>query len=592
MAADSRNDPPSAKALAPRPGVWHWILLPVRMVAYLVVVILLLATGVWLANPVATADTSSVSVLADDGGDRPLRIFAMGDSFISGEGADTFFEGTDRPGTNTCHRAPTAYPVLVAERLRGTLAPELGFTGVELTFVACSGAETVNVGSAFSDPDTIPEPQFEGQDGQRLQVDYLRAVPQPDVILIGLGGNDARFRDVVVTCAGRANGCEEMAQPWIDRLDPGGLTDPNAADGDSYVLQSLVDVYSEVRSIAPNALIFATTYPDPLSAPSCAHTGLDTAETRFISEYFLSRLNSEVLLAAGTAGISAIDLSDAFEGQGLCARGDDDGPAMNGFTFQRTASLPPLSNLSSIASTMQGSMHPTAAGHDLFADVVAHALEFEIAYLARDVDENGTSVPSDGPPPDGPPSEPPSLPPPGPPPGGDLPSEGGPLKWPDSLPPIIPPVTPDGKWFMRDNPCSVEGDVYAIEPRVDEERSVVGAAPGSMVCVAEFAQEFRVSTVEADGSFVIEPSDRPTVAGLGGRRDVIYLRADGEWVLLAEVAPPGAPVAQLSEAEAWLGSAPQAIWILFGAAIILVALLVFVDSRVMRRGRVRRARAV
>src|SRR5215212_278600 len=36
------------------------------------------------------------------------RIAALGDSYLSGEGARRFFRGTDAPRSNTCHRAPTA----------------------------------------------------------------------------------------------------------------------------------------------------------------------------------------------------------------------------------------------------------------------------------------------------------------------------------------------------------------------------------------------------------------------------------------------------------------------------------------------------
>ena len=39
-------------------------------------------------------------------------LVAIGDSYMSGEGADTYFEGTDIGGENQCRRAPTAWVTL------------------------------------------------------------------------------------------------------------------------------------------------------------------------------------------------------------------------------------------------------------------------------------------------------------------------------------------------------------------------------------------------------------------------------------------------------------------------------------------------
>ena len=84
---------------------------------------------------------------------RTLNVVAIGDSYMSGEGAGTFYQETDRPGADLCHRAPTAWPVRVTDALRSRLPA--GYESVSLTFVACSGAQTMNVlaGTSFSDPD-------------------------------------------------------------------------------------------------------------------------------------------------------------------------------------------------------------------------------------------------------------------------------------------------------------------------------------------------------------------------------------------------------------------------------------------------------
>ncbi len=51
---------------------------------------------------------------------EPLNYVALGNSYSSGEGAgdanETYYEATDRPGINECHRSRVAYPVLLATK--------------------------------------------------------------------------------------------------------------------------------------------------------------------------------------------------------------------------------------------------------------------------------------------------------------------------------------------------------------------------------------------------------------------------------------------------------------------------------------------
>ena len=61
-------------------------------------------------------------------------LVAIGDSYMSGEGASIYYDGTDDGGGNQCRRAPTAWAALASEN---------GFDALE--FLACSGARTSNV---------------------------------------------------------------------------------------------------------------------------------------------------------------------------------------------------------------------------------------------------------------------------------------------------------------------------------------------------------------------------------------------------------------------------------------------------------------
>ena len=162
-----------------------------------------------------------------------------------------------------------------------------------------------------------------------------------------------------------------MAGTWLATLDP--IADERAVDrrrNAVYVQDSLRDVMRQVRTVAPNARRYVTTYPNPLSAASCDAIGMDESESRFLSEIFLPRLNDEIKLAASLEGFRVVDLFDVFRGAGLCARGPDrHGPAVNAWRFQDIDALTLNPN-----DLLRGSMHPTGAGHARIARRVEAAV--------------------------------------------------------------------------------------------------------------------------------------------------------------------------------------------------------------------------
>jgi hypothetical protein len=96
----------------------------------------LLAVGILLVVAIDDSSRTAASEPLDPHPDSSFQIVALGDSYISGEGAEHYFEGTDETGEerNLCHRAPSAYPYLIADEL-----------GASLTFTACSGARIADV---------------------------------------------------------------------------------------------------------------------------------------------------------------------------------------------------------------------------------------------------------------------------------------------------------------------------------------------------------------------------------------------------------------------------------------------------------------
>jgi lysophospholipase L1-like esterase len=501
-------------------------LLRVMAIAVALVLIVAWAVPAIGARENASVDPADEAVMRADA-DRPgaLRIFALGDSYMSGEGAGTFYDGSDRLIRNGCRRAPTAYPVIVARALAADPPP--GRDGAHLTFIACSGAEATNIGDRFEDPDAKPERQYRDQP---LQIESLDA--GADVVILSVGGNDARFAEVVMTCSGTSKGCVEKAEPWLARLDP--LADHRGANA-VYVQDSLRDVMRRIAEIAPGARRYVTTYPNPLSARECTGIGLDAGEVRFIREVFLPQLNAEIELAAAAKGFTVIHLFDAFAGQGLCADGPEShGPAMNSWRFQRIGA--PIAGPNQL---LRGSMHPTEAGHQLLGARVE-------AQIRRDLE--GGAPPPDAPPPDAPP---PDEPPPG-------------------LPPPDLPV-PEGPWELRDNLCAERAEVNENVTRPDGPLEIRDARPGSDVCTAEYSQPFEVGTVAADGTYRRETA--PPVSGYGGRREAIYRRQDGRWVWRIEWPDPDAPQSTLGPFEAWLG---PFWWLKVATALLLLVALAYV----------------
>jgi hypothetical protein len=117
-------------------GVWLLVLvggIELRVAAIIAIVLLVLVGAIaantpadvlivvfvlalaWSIAPHGVAPTDSV--LPDDG---ETVIVALGDSFMSGEGAEQFYNGTNRRGENECRRAPVGFQ-------NSATGPDMGF---------------------------------------------------------------------------------------------------------------------------------------------------------------------------------------------------------------------------------------------------------------------------------------------------------------------------------------------------------------------------------------------------------------------------------------------------------------------------------
>ncbi|NYE37898.1 hypothetical protein F4692_003043 [Nocardioides cavernae] len=170
----------------------------------------LLLTTAALAAPLALAPPAQADPL-------PPTAVAMGDSFISGEGAGAYTAVTDQSGVQQgfpgwaadnsnpyfCHRSANA-SIQVAS-LPGI---------VQRVNLACSGAQPADMANASS---ARPAGRTVA-----AQVEQLRQVAQTgdiDLVLLGLGSNNSQFTfgGVAAECAGRfvADGYTGWWEVWI-----------------------------------------------------------------------------------------------------------------------------------------------------------------------------------------------------------------------------------------------------------------------------------------------------------------------------------------------------------------------------------------
>lgn len=359
---------------------------------------------------------------------KPVQIVALGDSFISGEGAPEFFEGTNEAGGNQCRRAPTAHPFLIARAL-DTNVLSLACSGAKIADLTNCGQmwpdgrrcrarpESTDTGDLYGDAANSTDPVVADPDAPNPLVgvwaDALAsdvdvppgALPQlvsaidrgatdeADVVLLSIGGNDVGFSSIVKACL-LPKGCEERREIWLEAID---LLGPQ-----------LDDVYAEVRRAFPTAAVLVMPYPMLVNAErrtSC-DLGLSQEEREFVVD-FIQKLDLTIADAAGRAGFEfVVDGVDAFDGAQLC----DDEAGANHLKLVPPAG-DPLGRYSP-ATWIPGSMHPNVLGHELTAAAsvcrVAQALEsvpasgvvadrpFECAVAPATADGGGTDGAADG----------------------------------------------------------------------------------------------------------------------------------------------------------------------------------------------------
>jgi lysophospholipase L1-like esterase len=288
-------------------------------------------------------------------------LVALGDSYMSGEGAQIFYkEGADegkKGSPNQCHRAPTAWAAMAGQT-------KLLFNSVAM--LACSGADTYNV----RHQGTVKEGERSNIQGnepgtQLDQVDLLEkelGVKEldPSLVVVSLGGNNAGFSTIGAMCIAPGD-CSDKADLWEKTLDQ--------------VSRELTSTYQEIRTEFPNAPVLVTAYPIPIftntpgTAVKCGQVALSDKDQEFISS-FLPKLNATVKEAALKEGFYFLDkMADALEQAHLqlCDPENDGRPGVNFIGLRSVAGI--AEQRFNPQNWYHNSLHPNARGHAAMLEV-------------------------------------------------------------------------------------------------------------------------------------------------------------------------------------------------------------------------------
>jgi lysophospholipase L1-like esterase len=195
------------------------------------------------------------------------KYVALGDSYSSGTGAGSYSGGS-------CKRSARAYAQLWAN----SHAPSA------FSFVACNGARTADV----------------------LNNQISAVTADTALVTISIGGNDAGFADVMITC--NTSSDSTCVQRNNEAQNFARTTLPGRLDG----------VYDAIRSRAPSAQVIVVGYPRMYRLGGGCILGLSDTKRAAINQS-ADVLAQVVSGRAAAFGFRFLDGRPAFSGHEICA---------------------------------------------------------------------------------------------------------------------------------------------------------------------------------------------------------------------------------------------------------------------------------
>lgn len=309
-------------------------------------------------------------------------VVAMGDSYSSGEGASAdavdgayeYYRSSDHDGGNNhdddkayqdaCHRSPHAWPRQI--RLPDDTAQSIGGRAdsydptLSYHMTACSGAVTDNILAAH-----------EGQYDEGSQIDQGYLDQYTTQVTISIGGNDARFSDVIQKCVLNVGGsCQDST---IDG-DSAPLSEAEPEVIDNRVGPAVEATVQAVHAQAPHAKILLMGYPRLFSGSGCL-VPISTDEANWLNQ-MADTLDQRLATAAATGRSNGIavtfaDPRVAFLGKAVCG----DPEQIHGPVLSLTRGDDPARDLwQGFGLVSDQSFHPTVDGAATYASVATDKL--------------------------------------------------------------------------------------------------------------------------------------------------------------------------------------------------------------------------
>jgi hypothetical protein len=202
---------------------------------------------------------------------------ALGDSYSSGEGnpGKSWVDHTGTPtndinSTNGCDRSASAFPI----QLEKWLGSNKQFKGIDLSFLACSGATTSNLFNSPAPSVGLRPESTTG--GEELQLLDTKELSNARIVTVSIGGDDLYFSDILKHClTTNRNDCHDTSSdPWIANL----IT--NIQDSLGPVL---VATYHQIEREAKNAALYVVGYPNIFPTSTKSSCGLlSSAATQYL----------------------------------------------------------------------------------------------------------------------------------------------------------------------------------------------------------------------------------------------------------------------------------------------------------------------
>jgi len=201
----------------------------------------------------------------------PGEYVALGDSYASGVGAYPYLAAS-----GACKQSPSSYPRTWAKN-----HPE--FTLKDMT---CSGATIADV--------------------RANQISALSIATK--LVTITVGGNDAGFTKTATTClTDTDDACVNAAfsSAWAAQL---------------IVPSSLVDLYNDVKTRAPNARVIVMGYPHLIDegTAGCGAIAPSATKRKWLN-IAADQAAEGIKSAAGKAGVTFVDVRGGFAGHEACS---------------------------------------------------------------------------------------------------------------------------------------------------------------------------------------------------------------------------------------------------------------------------------